>query len=99
MHTRFKRQFKGKATSFAGLCLKCMKTAAISSTSLFSSLLFTQSASANALFDSVGADLRTTQVFSYAAFLATLAFAIVSTFVFLRSRNEAVKDRDTMADE
>ncbi|MEP3232215.1 MAG: ATP-binding protein [Hyphomicrobiales bacterium] len=99
MHTRFKQQFKNKASSFAGLCLKRMKTFAISSTSLFSPLLFTQSASANELFQAVGADLRTTQVFSYAAFLATLAFAIVSTFVFLRSRNEAVKDRDAMAEE
>ena len=99
MHTRFKKQFKVKASSFAGLCLKRMKTLAISSTSLFSSLLFAQSASANGLFQKVGSDLGTTQVFSYAAFLATLAFAIVSTFVFLRSRNEALKDRDAMANE
>ena len=99
MHTRFKLQFTDKATSFAGLCLKRMKTLAISSTSLFSSLLFTQTASANELFQAIGSDLGTTQVFSYAAFLATLAFAIVSTFVFLRSRNEAVKDRDAMANE
>ncbi|MEP1444043.1 MAG: ATP-binding protein [Hyphomicrobiales bacterium] len=99
MHTRFKQQFMNKASSFAGFCLKRMKTLAISSTSLFSSLLFTKSASANELFQVIGSDLGTTQVFSYAAFLATLAFAIVSTFVFLRSRNEAVKDRDAMADE
>lgn len=99
MNTRFKRQAVSKLSAFAALRVKSIKSLIFSSTALLSPFLLTDDALANNLFQSLDTNMGTTQVFSYAAFLATLAFAIVSTFVFLRSRNNAVKERDKIAAE
>ncbi|MEO0946147.1 MAG: hypothetical protein AAFY06_15175, partial [Pseudomonadota bacterium] len=72
-----------------------MKRVLATSTALFPAALISFPAEAADFLTSIG----TTQVFAFSAFVATLAFSIVSTVSFMRSRNRANPTRDAMAKE